>query len=112
MLLARLQILADRQDVHAPGALVAHHGLDLIHLFAEPHHDARFGQHVGVKLLGIRQGRGSPLVVILRLDSLEQSRHGLHVVVQDLRARIHHDLQGFERAFEIGDEHLDGAARQ
>src|SRR5690606_28818743 len=31
VLLAWLEILADGEDVHAPTALVAHHGLDFIH---------------------------------------------------------------------------------
>ncbi len=50
--------------------------------------------------------------MVLRLDLLEQPRHRLHIVVEDLRAGFHDDLQGFERAFEIGDEHFHGAARQ
>ena len=81
-------------------------------VFAEADHDAGFGQHFGVELLGVGQGRRRPFVIVLRLDGLEQARHGLHVVVQNFRARIHHDLQGFERAFEIGDQHFDGTARQ
>ncbi len=31
-------------------------------------------------------------------------------MIKDLGAGIHDDLQGFQAAFEIGDEHLDGAA--
>ncbi len=112
MLLARLQILADGEDVHAPTALVAHHGFDLVHLFAEAHHDAGLGQHVGVEFLGVRESRRRPIVIVLRLDLLEQSRHGLHVVVQDFGPRIHHDLQCFERAFEIGDQHFNRTPRQ
>ena len=51
-----------------------------------------------------------PLVVVLRLDLFEQARHGLDVVVEDLRAGVHHDPQRFHAALEIGDEHLDRAA--
>ena len=34
VLLAGLQILTDGQNVHAPTALVTHHGFDLVHGFA------------------------------------------------------------------------------
>ena len=50
--------------------------------------------------------------MVLRLDLLEQPRHGFHVMVQDLRAGLHDDFQGFQRTFEIGDEHFHRAARQ
>ena len=70
----------------------------------------RLGQHIGVEFFGIGEGRRRPVVTILRLDFFEQARNGLHVVVQDLGPRVHDDLQRLERAFEVGDQHLDRAA--
>ena len=64
----------------------------------------------GSSLFGIGQGGGSPLVAVLRLDLLEQARHGFNVVVEDLGPGFHHDLQRFQAAFEIRDQHLDRAA--
>ncbi|MBV6466871.1 MAG: hypothetical protein PGMFKBFP_02198 [Anaerolineales bacterium] len=112
MLLARLEVLADGQNVHAPTALVAHHGFDLVHRLAETDHDARLGQRLGVETFRVRERRRGPFVVVLRLDGFEQARHRLHVVVQNFGTRVHHDLQRFHAPFEVGDQHLDGAARQ
>ncbi len=58
---------------------------------------------------GVGQCSSRPLVAVLRLHLFEQARYGLHVVVEDLRAGIHHDLQRFQAAFEIGDQYLDRA---
>ena len=85
--------------------------LDFVQRFAQPNHDAGFGQDFGIKFFRIGEGRSSPVIVVLWLDLFEEARHGFDIVIQYLRAGIHHDLEGFEAAFEIGDEDLDGAAR-
>ena len=66
----------------------------------------------GSSFLALDKCGRRPIVIILRLDLFEQARHGFHVVIQNLGPRIHHDLQGFERTFEIGDQHFDRTARQ
>ena len=110
VLLAGLQILADGQDVHPPGAQIAHHFFHFVHRFAQPDHDTRLGEHFGVQAFGVGEGGPRPGVVILRLDGFEKARDGLHVVVENLRAGVHHDFESLQAALEIGDEHLDGAA--
>ena len=108
--LARLQILAHRQDIHAPVALVAHHLLDLFQRFAQADHDAALDQHLRVKPPGIAECGRRPLVAVLRLDGLEQARHRLDVVVEDLWPGLHDDLERFQAALEIGDQHFHRAA--
>ena len=112
VLLGRLQVLADRQDIHAPAALVAHDGLDFLQFLAQPDHDTGFCQDLRVEFFGVAQDGRAPLVMILGLNLLEQPWHGLHVVVQNFRAGLHDDFQSFQRAFEIRDEHFHRAARQ
>ncbi len=42
---------------------------------------------------------------------LEQPGHGFQVVIEDIRPGVHDDLERFQAALEIGDEHLHGAFR-
>ena len=65
---------------------------------------------VGTQLLRVAQRRHRPLVVVLRLNFLEQARHGLDVVIENLRRSIRHHLQRIDVALEIGNQHFDGAA--
>ena len=77
---------------------------------AQADHDPGLGEHVRVEGFGLAEDGLRPLVVVLRLDELEQPRHGLDVVVEDFRAGIHHHAQRLQAALEIRDEHLDRAA--
>ena len=51
----------------------------------------------GSSFLALVRVACGPLVMVLRLDLLEQPRHRLDVVVEDLGAGIHHDPQRFQR---------------
>ena len=110
VLFAGLKVLADGEDVHLPAALVAHHRFDLRHGLAKTDHDTGLGEHFGCQLLGVGQRGSRPFVAVLGLDLLEEARYGFHVVVEDLWASVHDNLEGFDAALEIGDKHFDGAA--
>ena len=108
---AGLQVLSQRQDVNADRCQIAHGFAHFIERFTQAQHDAALGQHQPVHALGILQRRKRPFIAVLRLDALEQPRHCFHIVIEDFWLGIHHHFQRELVAFEIGDEHFDGAAR-
>ena len=110
MLARGLEILPNGEDIHTPRAQIAHHILHLFDRLTQAHHQARFGQHVGIDLLGVGEGGAGPIVAILRLHELEQSRNRLYIVIEDLGPGVDHDTQRFRRAFEVGNQHFDRAA--
>ena len=57
-------------------------------------------------LSGERQHVERLPVVGLRAHARVQARHGLHVVVEDVRAGVEHARHGVEVAAEIGREHF------
>ena len=61
--------------------------------------------------LGPREHPEGPVVAGPLADGLLEALHRLDVVVEDVRAGLHHGPQRLLLAVEVGDEHLDAHAR-
>ena len=70
------------------------------------------GQRLRVHALGTAEQFHAARVLRLGPHRAVEPRHRLGVVVEDLRVRVHHGLQRGPVAPEVGDQHLDGAARR
>ena len=103
-----LQVLADGHDIAADGDEVVQNALDLGRLFAQTEHDAGLGDEV--LLFGDLQEIERAGILGLRADGAIEAGHSFQVVVEDFRAFIENQLQGFPLAAEVGDEDLDGGA--
>ncbi len=108
---ARLQILADGHDVQVVGAQVVHHLQNLVPRLAQPDHDARFGERLGIHALGALEQFQAARVLRLRAHRAIETRHSLGVVVENFWLGVHHDLQRRPVALEVRDQHLDRAVR-
>jgi hypothetical protein len=109
VLLARLQVLADRQDRQAELAELVEHLEHLVALLAEPEHQARLDQRAA--LAGPPQHRVRAVVAGLHADLAAQPRDRLEVVGEHVGARVEHGVDVGEVALEVGDQHLDRHVR-
>ena len=64
--------------------------------FAQSHHEAGFGEHVGGVAAGEAQHVERLPVIGLRAHPAVEARHGFHVVIEDVRAGIEHAGDGVE----------------
>jgi hypothetical protein len=95
MMLARgLQILPDGEEIDVGGAQIVHHLEHFVALLAEPHHDSRFGEDLGIELLGALQELDGGEVACARTHGEIFRRHGFQVVVEHVRLRGN---DGFDR---------------
>ena len=106
----RPQVLPDREQVAAVRAQVRERLLDLVVRLAQAEHDPRLGLDARAALLPALQDLERAGVAGTRAHRRVQALDRFHVVVEDFRARVHDNAQGFEAAFEIWDEHFDRAA--
>src|SRR5260221_364659 len=86
MLLRRPQVLADREHVDVMHAHVSEDVEQLVLGLAQADHQARLGDHRRRELLHMSQERERVRVHGLGADARIQPRHGLGVVVEDVRA--------------------------
>jgi diguanylate cyclase (GGDEF)-like protein len=77
VMIARREVLADRQHVDVVRAQVTHHVQDLVVGFAQAHHQAALGRHVGHAALELLQQLQRMRVVGAGARLLVQARHGL-----------------------------------
>ncbi len=109
---ARLQVLAQGQHVDAVLAQVLEH-LDYLFIgFAQTHHDAGLGRHMGVHLLDAAQQLQRPLVVGTRAGDPVHARGGFQVVIEDVRRGLAEHLEGLlHPAAEVRGQDLDAGLR-
>ncbi len=107
--LRRLEVLADGHHIDAGLGEVVHQRQHFIFRLAEADHDATLGTEA--LLFGNAQHIERALVDRLGPHTAIEPRYRLDVVVEDLRPFVEHDLEGIPEATEVGDEHLDGTAR-
>ncbi len=109
---ARLQVLAQGQHVDAVLAQVLEYLHDLFVGFAQTHHDAGLGRHVGVHLLDAAQQLQRPLVVGTRPGDPVHARGGFQVVVEHVRRGLAEHLQRLlHPATEVRGQDLDAGLR-
>src|SRR5581483_1872975 len=65
------------------------------------------GDHPRRELLGIFQQAQGSLVTRAGANRAIKPRHGLGVVIENVRACIQHNAQSLIKALKVGDEHLD-----
>src|SRR5688500_4753397 len=87
----RLEVLAEGEDVAGDGDEVVDDGVDLVRLLAEAEHDAGLGDEP--LLFGGLEELERAVVLRLRADALVEARDRFHVVVQDLRTLVEHELE-------------------
>ena len=93
VVLARLQVLAQREHVAVVVAQVPHDLFDLVQRLAQAEHDARLGGDVRVAGLELLDEVQRPLIVRSRARLPVEPRHGLEVVVEDVRRGVFQDLE-------------------
>ena len=115
VLRARLEVLADRHDVDAVRAEVAHRVDDLVVRLAEADDDPALRQHRVVGDL-LRAAQQPQRAVVRRLRAAHlpvQAAHGLDVVVEDVGPRGEHGVQRLLLdAEEVRRQHLDARGRK
>ncbi len=115
MLRARLEVLADRDDVDAVFAQVAQRLHHLVVRLPEADDDSGLRQHGVVGEL-LRAREEPQRLVVARLRAAHapvEAADGLDVVVEDLGPRGEHSLQSFLlHAQEVRRQHLDARIRQ
>ena len=109
MVFRRSQVLTDREDVHLASRQVVEDLQQFVGAFAQTDHHSGLGRDRGIHFLGPFQQAQCALVAGARAGHTIQARHGLGVVVQDVRPRIHHDLQRLFEPLKVGDEHFYAA---
>ena len=110
MLARRLQILADGEEIDARGAQIVHHLHDLFAAFAQPHHQARFGEAVRHQFLGALEKPQRREIARAGPHRQIKPRHGFEIVVEDVGPRRHHDFDRAGLAQEIRRQHFDRRA--
>jgi acyl-lipid omega-6 desaturase (Delta-12 desaturase) len=110
VLLAGLQILADRQDIHAPLRWSRITALTSSIVSPSPSMIPDLVSTSGSSCLALVRVAGGPFVAVLRLHLLEQARHGLDVVVQDLGRASITIFKASRLPLKVRDQHLDRAA--
>ena len=112
MPVARPEVLAQGDDVHVRGAQIAHRLKDLLACLPKTEHDRRLRVQVAPGVLRVSEDRkalgiGRPPVSHDGLEPLDR----LHVVVQDVDARVDDRAHRLHVPLEIGDERFDDHVR-
>ena len=108
MLGSGTKVLAEGEDGDVVGEKVIH-GLEYLFLaFTEAEHEAGFGGDVAVDhLLGFLQDGERALVLGTGADERGEAFDGFEVVIEDVRAGVHDQLESPVAVVEIGDEDFD-----
>jgi hypothetical protein len=93
VLARRLQILADGEKIDIRRAQIVHHLQHFIPLFAEPEHDAGFGEDRGIEFLHLLQEPDAVEIARARTHREIERRHGFEIVVEHVGPRIDHESQ-------------------
>src|SRR5436305_9951610 len=95
VLRARLEVLADRHDVDAVRAQVAHRVDDLVVRLAEPDNDRALGEDVvvGDLLRACEEPEGAVVARLRAAHVPVQAAHSLDVEVEDFGTRAEHRAQ-------------------
>ena len=109
---ARLQVLADGEEVDAGRAHVVHDLHHLLARFTEADHDPRLGENLAVDLLGALQQPQRMEIARTRTDRQVEPRHGFEVVIEHIGRRREHRLERAVLAQEVRRQHLDGHRRR
>ena len=107
VLAARLQILADGEEIDIRRAKIVHHLHDLFARFAQAHHQSRFGEGARVDLLHPRQQPERGVIARARPHREIEPRHGFEIVIEHVGRRLHHRFDRALLAQEIGRQNLD-----
>ena len=107
-----LQILPNGQEIDARRAQVIHHLPHIVQRFAQPDHQAGFGENLGTGAFGVIQKTQRGVVARAGTDRRIKMRHRFEVVVEDIRRGIEYLLRGSPFAQEIRRQHLDGRLRR
>ena len=107
----RPQVLADREDVAVDRAERLERLRHLLAGLAQADHEAALGVHLIAVLGGVDLGpfedRQRPVPARALADGPLEPLHGLEVVVEDVRARLHHGAERLLLAVEVRDQDLD-----
>ena len=105
----RAQVLGNREDIGASLAQVTHGLHDL--LLGLAHAQDQVGLRDQPVVVGRTDDLQGTLVLEGRADALEDARHGLQVVGEDLRLGLEHDLQQLRLIGEVRGEVLHARVR-
>ena len=103
------QVLRERQQIAARLVQVAHRRADLLARLAHAQDQIRLGDHAAV--VGALDHRERAIIVEGRTNLLENTRHRLQVVRENLRASLHNHVDGVSLTAEVIDEELHTCAR-
>src|SRR5436190_6263226 len=109
MRLRGLEVLAEREDVHAHTSQIVHALLHLRVTLPKPEHDAALGAQTGA--LGPHQHFQAAVVLGLHAYLFGQPTHRLQVVRKDVRRSLGHDGQVLPFPLEIGYQRFHGRCR-
>ena len=109
MLVRRLQVLPDGQDVATRLAQVAHQFLHLFRGLPQPYHDARFGGNAALRDLSQHFQAG--LVFGGAAHQRTDAAHRLHVVRNDFGPCLYDLCHELLSSLEVGNQHFDGRFR-
>ena len=104
----RTKILPDRQNVAAHLPQIVKNREQFVGALAQPHHDARLGEHPRGLFLGNLQQTERPRKVSLRSGLGIQPGNGFQVVAENLRTGFGNGPQVGRVAQKVGNQHLDG----
>jgi hypothetical protein len=112
MVLARLQILAQRQHRYAVAAQILHDLQHFIDGLSQAQHKPRLGRHLRMVVGKPLQQAKRPTVVGPRPHAPVHVRYRFEVVVEDVRGRLAQDVQGaIHPATKIGHQDLHSGER-
>jgi hypothetical protein len=103
----RLQILADGEEVDAGRAHVVHHLMDLALLLAQSDHDPGLREQTGITHLDAVEQTQRVVIASARPHRAIEPRHGLEIVIVDVRPGVDDLLERARLAQEIGGQNLD-----
>ncbi|MNE53133.1 hypothetical protein D3C80_1478410 [compost metagenome] len=96
VLTGRLEILANRHEIHVRRAKIVHQLQDFVPLFAKADHDAGFGEDCRIEFLHTLQQTNRVEIARARTNLEILRRHCFQIVIEHIRACLNHDLK---RAF-------------
>ena len=100
------QVLPNRQDVTTRTAQIGHDGLDLISVFAQPHHQARLREHAGSEPFRECQHFERNMIVGLRPDFGIKQGNRFDVMIKHVGSGLHDRPDRSFAPLEIGHEHF------
>ena len=103
--------MTEREDIHVHRAQILHHFNDLLDGLTHAEDDARLRENIRGVSLGEAKDAHDPLVPTPGPRLLVQARHGLSIVIIDLRPGIQHVLDGVAAALKVRYQYFHRAAR-